>query len=1108
MGSPSPHGQAGPRIASRFAPGGCVAADRQRGAALLVLLMIVVLAMSSFLLDRLTRLNIRPFQSAENTRVLAEAKQALLGWAAGQPAAGSGFPGQLPYPDRNADAGGYDGIADCVTNLVNYANLIGVFPERGNIGAVGCEDFPMGLQLRDAAGERLWYAVSRNLVYNPGPLAAPLNSLLLDLRPPPYPWLTVRDARGNIVSDRVAAVIIAPGPALAGQDRNDGAPAPGADKFLDAVTTGGAVYSNADMDGCRDDGPCPPGGEDGEDFIQGNVSDSYNDRLVFVTIDELMAGVEQRVLGEAARALRAYRDGVAGAFPWLSPFGNPLLADRSLRGIADNQAADSVLLLDDDLDFGDAGAAAGDRLLNRDDRSTGVVAAVGPAGIHTLNVDRLLGGDNNNFDDGDAYTLYRATLGATGTADLGSDDAVLVDADATGFRDMGVRPGQVLVNRDNGRAALVNRVDATRLLVNPQNGIDLDPGEAYALAAGYGQADAGTAGLTLVDDEGLFTGVANLRGGQSLFNSDDRSSGLIGTLAGPGSLTLEGLAGGVDNVLEPGDHYAVAWSEAIPGTRAGRLPLMVFMQSFRSGFDARWQLGSQQTLAPPPGSALDYRDRLFLRAVSSDNVFGGGQVNPEQGVCIWMGRDTVACQARVEIDFLVSTAKADSADGRISDPAVFGADEWNAEPGSRVVVGGGISVAGVAGAQTSDVSLHDPGANFAAAGVQPGHHVQNQVTGEWGVVNSVVDAAHLGIRMYDGGSLEPGQAYRIRGNARRVFTGFQPGGTLATVGTPDTDAIANNDFYQVELATDKVTGQLGFLTRDWQLHDPLANFPVTQGVQIGDVVHNVTTNEWGFVTGVSNILLTVNMMDGGGLAEGQSYEIYKNFVERRRYTYNFALVPAAATVVEGRDGQKTLRTANGDEPLTAIPIQSYRPAPGLENTYVLLEDLDEAGDVVGSVRAWANENDNVKLELAGIALGLEECRDAAECADPAALKELPGWFVEQGWHRLVYAAVSADHVPEGGGDCRAAGNCLALQSDIGLVPPPPGPNQIRADIEALVALPGAQLALQDRAGGGGACAPAYLCDYLEGENQVEGDDIFVSAIPSAVANDRLRVVSP
>ena len=64
----------------------------------------------------------------------------------------------------------------------------------------------------DATGEALWYAVSSNLVYE-SPSYPFISPGLLGKSDG---WITVRDGTGAILSSRVAFVLIAPGPALAG----------------------------------------------------------------------------------------------------------------------------------------------------------------------------------------------------------------------------------------------------------------------------------------------------------------------------------------------------------------------------------------------------------------------------------------------------------------------------------------------------------------------------------------------------------------------------------------------------------------------------------------------------------------------------------------------------------------------------------------------------------------------------------------------------------------------------------------------------------------------------------------------------------------------------
>ena len=310
----------------------------QRGAVLLTALTVTLLAGASVLLARPdTAAAVRAREAAATARALADARRALLGWSVGAGLAGSGeehVPGVLPFPDRNTDPNGYDGEADCVTSGLSDRHLIGRLARAGERSP--CPIRPLGVEIRDGSGEALWYAVSRNLVNHRGGSAPdrPINPGLLD-GVPAYPWLRLVDASGSVLlaSDgeplEVAAVIIAPGPALPGQNRSGAAPDPS--HYLDAVTVNGVTYDNADSDGCRDavagahaHTDCP--GNTGEEFIlypdsrgTADESGSFNDRIAYITAEELLRAAEARALGAMAVVLERYRSN-HGAYPWMAPY--------------------------------------------------------------------------------------------------------------------------------------------------------------------------------------------------------------------------------------------------------------------------------------------------------------------------------------------------------------------------------------------------------------------------------------------------------------------------------------------------------------------------------------------------------------------------------------------------------------------------------------------------------------------------------------------------------------------------------------------------------------------------------------------------------------------
>lgn len=326
----------------------------QRGVVLLLILAVIGLASTIVLLlfsdkaEILTAKNERISASIYKTLTDKQMKTALISWATmpfgsylGQ---SSATIGQLPYPDVAASGietpTNYNGdpnvgcLSTSGTTLVTSGSnmrCLGRLPWRALGLPVTTPSEP------DSTGIMPWYAVSANLM-NGSCASLLLNPSLLNLTYPgtsscnssqlPYPWLTVRDARGNVLSNRVAVVIIMPGPAIGNQVRPT-SPLAGASAYLDSVTV---------KPGCT--APCVPGTYNnaslnpGNDFIQGldgsqvaandpNFAQPYyfNDRVIYITIDDLMAAVEKRAAMEArAKLLEFYR--VNQFFPYAALLGD------------------------------------------------------------------------------------------------------------------------------------------------------------------------------------------------------------------------------------------------------------------------------------------------------------------------------------------------------------------------------------------------------------------------------------------------------------------------------------------------------------------------------------------------------------------------------------------------------------------------------------------------------------------------------------------------------------------------------------------------------------------------------------------------------------------
>lgn len=236
---------------------------------------------------------------------LAEARRALLGYAASYPdRAGvtslTAGPGLLPCPDTRLDSGDVAGQADPPCALASGTET-GLLPWR----TLDMND------LRDGSGAPLWYALANGYRSNP---AGILNSDTLAA-------LRVDDCTPG--ARAIVALVLAPGAALAGQDR---APTRQSPRYAPANYLEAGNASRGD--GC----------------FSSAQSDITNDTLALVDRAALNRVMETRVLTQVTRALRRYYadpegNDVAGvdplcaaaarpvncdaAWPWLAPYANP-----------------------------------------------------------------------------------------------------------------------------------------------------------------------------------------------------------------------------------------------------------------------------------------------------------------------------------------------------------------------------------------------------------------------------------------------------------------------------------------------------------------------------------------------------------------------------------------------------------------------------------------------------------------------------------------------------------------------------------------------------------------------------------------------------------------
>ena len=246
--------------------------DSQRGAALLALVLALALGSGLVTIEWIEAAARSSHAARRTEAALAAARDALIGYAASYPDQHSGRhgPGYLPCPDRSGNGS---------PNTPCPATSLGRLPWR----RLGLHD------PRDGAGERLWYALDRRFRAI-GYKHRPLNS----------------DTAADLAVDGrsgVAAVILAPGPALPFQDRSR-------ERFDPAQYLEGGNET--------------PG--DGTYVSRGAPSsqprDRFNDRVEAIFRDELMAAAGRRALAAARTALEKYRDAPwnTGVLPWLAPW--------------------------------------------------------------------------------------------------------------------------------------------------------------------------------------------------------------------------------------------------------------------------------------------------------------------------------------------------------------------------------------------------------------------------------------------------------------------------------------------------------------------------------------------------------------------------------------------------------------------------------------------------------------------------------------------------------------------------------------------------------------------------------------------------------------------
>lgn len=261
---------------------------RQRGAALLIMLVILVVGAAAVLINSLTSSAVKTARQATTAAALAQAKEALIGIAATY----TDYPGSLPCPDTNdngtSDAGGTTGCP----------SYIGRLPWK----TLGLPD------LRDDAGERLWYTLSRNVRrYNS---VLPLNSETTG----------TLNITGTYTANNLMAIVFAPGANIGSQSRSN-------NQTAFCTTTGdtrieslcAANYLEGSNANPSTEANPVAGINPNQGYQNANAGVPFNDQLISISQDQLFPAVEMRIAREVKSCLDNYAAASANKYPWAAP---------------------------------------------------------------------------------------------------------------------------------------------------------------------------------------------------------------------------------------------------------------------------------------------------------------------------------------------------------------------------------------------------------------------------------------------------------------------------------------------------------------------------------------------------------------------------------------------------------------------------------------------------------------------------------------------------------------------------------------------------------------------------------------------------------------------
>lgn len=255
---------------------------KQQGAALLIMLVLLVVGIAAVLINSLTTVGTNNARQEKTASALAQAKDALIGDTVSQPSVTS--VGYMRLPDLGF------GIGPVPLEGSSAPNFSGNNADYSVIGKVPWKTLAISPS-RGGQGECPWYIVSGRFKNNPKTNSA-------------FNWDTlgqidVIDGNGSVIASNIAALLVAPGHPIDGQNRALSDPAYtqcggnyDARNYLDSYNSSDTVSGEANyFTGSTNNRVAL--NTSNKRFVMTN-NNHYNDQLLFITTDDIFRPIIRR----------------------------------------------------------------------------------------------------------------------------------------------------------------------------------------------------------------------------------------------------------------------------------------------------------------------------------------------------------------------------------------------------------------------------------------------------------------------------------------------------------------------------------------------------------------------------------------------------------------------------------------------------------------------------------------------------------------------------------------------------------------------------------------------------------------------------------------------